>query len=450
MGLTIRIPPSVRGILMTLIREGFEAYAVGGCVRDSLMGKKPQDWDICTSAHPKEIQECFDHCILTGVKYGTVTVLRGNLSYEITTFRAEEGYSDSRHPEKVRFLDSLYEDLARRDLSINAMAADADGVVTDHFDGIHDLRHGLIRAVGEAKDRFTEDALRILRALRFASRFDFTLEPRTAQAIHDLKENLLKVSPERIRKELTGLLMGKGAERILEEFSDVVGVILPEMLPTMGFNQKNPHHIYDVYRHSLRCVSLAPATEHLRLAALLHDIGKPHCFTQDEAGVGHFYGHGKKSAELSEALLRRLRYDNKTVAYVTTLVREHDVYLQPATPKGMRRLLSRLGEGTLLDLIALRRADALAKGTADRASLEKHLQEAEAMLKQILEEEGRFTMANLAVNGNDLMALGLPRGQIIGKILRCLFDAVLEGLCQNQRESLMELAQNLMKSEDFR
>lgn len=449
MGMTIRIPPEVRGILMTLKRAGYEAYAVGGCVRDSLLGKKPQDWDICTSARPEQTQACFDHCVLTGVKYGTVTVLRGPKAYEITTFRGESDYSDSRHPGQICFLDSLYEDLSRRDLSINAMAADPDGVVTDHFDGLHDLRHGLIRCVGEAKERFAEDALRILRALRFASRFDFTIESRTAQAIHDLKDSLLRVSPERIRKELSGLLVGKGVQRILEEFSDVLAVILPELAPTMGFEQKNPHHLYDVYGHSLRCVTLVPETEALRLAALLHDIGKPRCFRLDEAGVGHFYGHAEKSGELCGALLRRLHYDNKTVAYVTALVREHDLYLQPATEKGLRRYLSRLGEEALRDLIALRRADALATGTADKEALEAGLKETEGMLDRLLVQEGRFTLADLAVNGNDLLAMGVPRGQTIGKLLNRLYDAVIEGICQNQREDLVKYAQKLIDGEDF-
>ena len=449
MGITISIPAEVRGILMTLKRAGYEAYAVGGCVRDSLLGKKPQDWDICTSARPEQTQDCFDHCVLTGVKYGTVTVLRGPKAYEITTFRGEGDYADSRHPGEIRFLDSLYEDLARRDLSINAMAADPDGNVTDHFDGLHDLRHGMIRCVGEPKERFTEDALRILRALRFASRFGFTMEPRTAEAIHDLKDSLCKVSTERIRKELSGILMGKAVREILTEFSDVLGVILPEMVPTMGFDQKNPRHLYDVYEHSLRCVTLVPEDEGLRLAALLHDVGKPPCFHVDAEGVGHFYGHPAHSGELCHTILRRLHYDNKTADRVTTLVREHDLYLQPTTEKGMRRYLSRFGEETIRDLITLRRADALATGTADAASLDASLKETEDLLDRLLIQEGRFTLADLEINGNDLLALGFPRGQVIGKVLHRLFDAVIEGICQNQRGDLVSFAQSLQEQGDL-
>ena len=443
MGLTVKIPAQVRGVLMKLVRRGFEAYAVGGCVRDSILGTKPLDWDMCTSARPEETQSCFDHCILTGVKYGTVTAVIGSSHYEITTFRAEEGYEDRRHPDQVRYLDSLYGDLARRDFSINAMAADADGNVIDHFDGLHDLRHRLIRCVGEPKERFTEDALRILRALRFASRLDFTLEPRTAQAVHELKDSLLQVSAERIRKELSGILLGKAAPRILEEFSDVIAVILPELQPCIGFVQHNPHHIYDVYRHSLECVSRVPAQEALRLAAFFHDIGKPHCFHRDESGRGHFYGHAEKGATLCHSLLRRLRYDNKTADYISLLVREHDVYLQPTTEKGMRRLLSRLGQQAIRDLIRLRRADALATGTADPQALEASLAETEALLERLLAQEGRFTLADLEVDGNDLIALGIPRGRQIGGVLRRLFDAVLEGNCQNERTSLMEYVQKI-------
>ncbi|MBP3412681.1 MAG: HD domain-containing protein [Oscillospiraceae bacterium] len=449
MGMIIKIPPEVRGILMRLKRAGYEAYAVGGCVRDSLLGDKPQDWDICTSALPDQTRACFDHCVLTGVKYGTVTVLRGRNSYEITTFRAEEGYSDSRHPEQVRFLDSLYEDLARRDLSINAMAADADGLVTDHFDGLHDLRHGLIRCVGEAEQRFTEDALRILRALRFAARFGFTIEPRTAHAIHALKDSLLKVSPERIRKELKGLLMGKAAVEILSEFSDVLAVILPELQPCMGFEQHNPHHIYNVYTHSLHTLAQVPSTEPLRLAALLHDIGKPACFTLDEAGIGHFYGHSEKSFELCDRLLHRLHYDNKTISHVCTLVQIHDLMLEPISEKRARRLLSKYGEPMLRDLISLRRADALATGTADPEELEHSLAQFSELLDRLLVQEGRFTMADLDINGNDLLSMGLPRGRQIGQLLHVLFDSVLEGICENQKEKLVEYARFLLSKKDF-
>ena len=448
--MSIRIPAEVRGVLMRLKRRGYEAYAVGGCVRDSLLGKEPLDWDICTSALPEETQACFDHCVLTGAKYGTVTALLGDHAYEITTFRAEVGYGDNRHPDEIRFLDSLYEDLARRDFSINAMAADADGNVTDHFDGLHDLRHGLIRCVGEPKKRFEEDALRILRGLRFASRLGFSIEPRTAQAIHEEKDRLLHVSSERLRKEIKGPLCGRGAVEILQEFSDVLCVILPELKPCVGFAQHNPHHIYDVYTHSLHTLSHCRETEVLALAALLHDIGKPHSFTRDEAGVGHFYGHAELSESLCRQLLHRLRYDNQTIDHVSTLVGLHNTTLQPMTEKRARRLLSKHGEPLLRELVLLRRGDVLGKGTADLDAMEETLAQFSGLLDKLLAEEGRFTLWDLAVNGNDLLALGIPRGKMIGEVLNFLFDQVLEGQCQNERDQLVESAQKYLSDRDFR
>ena len=447
--MTIHIPTEVRGVLMRLKRRGYEAYAVGGCVRDSLLGQKPSDWDICTSALPEQTQKCFEHCVLTGAKYGTVTAILGDHSYEITTFRAEDGYGDNRHPERIRFLDSLYEDLARRDFSINAMAADSDGNVTDHFDGLHDLRHGFIRCVGEPKKRFEEDALRILRGLRFASRLGFSIEPRTAQAIHEEKDRLLHVSAERLRKELKGLLCGQGAVEILQEFSDVLCVILPELNPCVGFVQHNPHHIYDVYTHSLHALSHCRETEVLALAALLHDIGKPLTFSRDEAGVGHFYGHAEESERLCRQLLHRLRYDNQTIDHVSKLVGLHSTPFQPITEKRMRRLLSKHGEALLRELILLRRADILGKGTTDPPELEAGLQEFTELLDRLLEREGRFTLGDLAVKGNDLLALGVPEGKAVGEILHFLFNRVLEEQCQNEKSQLVELAQKYLSDRVF-
>ena len=447
--MSIHIPAEVRGVLMRLKRRGYEAYAVGGCVRDSLLGQKPSDWDICTSALPEQTRKCFEHCVLTGAKYGTVTAILGEHSYEITTFRAEVGYGDNRHPDEIRFLDSLYEDLARRDFSINAMAADSDGNVTDHFDGLHDLRHGFIRCVGEPKKRFEEDALRILRGLRFASRLGFSIEPRTAQAIHEEKDRLLRVSPERLRKELKGLLCGQGAVAILQEFSDVLCVILPELKPCVDFVQHNPHHIYDVYTHSLHALSHCRESEISALAALFHDIGKPKTFTKDEVGVGHFYGHAEESEHLCRQILHRLRYDNHTIDHVSKLVGLHDTLLQPVTEKRMRRLLSRHGEELLRELVILRRADALATGTADPAELEKGLQEFTDLLNRLIEQEGRFTLSDLALNGNDLLTLGVPRGKAVGEVLHFLYDQVLEGLCQNEKSQLVELAQKYLSDRVF-
>lgn len=446
MGVSIRIPPEVQQILLRLQSAGFAAFAVGGCVRDSLLGKQPSDWDICTNARPAQTQACFSRCLLTGAKYGTVTVLEDGTCYEVTTFRTENGYTDSRHPDEITFLDCLQGDLARRDFTVNAMAADAQGTVTDLFGGIADLKNGTIRCVGTARERFSEDALRILRALRFAARFGFSVEPETASAIHELRESLHHVAAERLRKELSGLLLGAHAVEILREFSDVLCVLLPEIQPCIGFLQHNPHHKLDVFEHTLAALSQTPPEEALRLAVLLHDIGKPDCFTRDEKGIGHFYGHAERSAQIAEAALRRLRYDNQTVKLVTTLVREHNIALQPLTDKRLRRLLADLGEDTLRKLLQLRRADALGTMTADKEQLDTELAHIAHRVRAMLEREGCLKLRDLAINGNDLIALGVPQGTQIGQILQQLFDAVLDERCQNERSALVDFAQNILSN----
>lgn len=289
----ITIPPQVQALLRQLNAAGFSAYAVGGCVRDSLLGCAPQDWDICTSAAPEQTEACFaaDRTVLTGVRYGTVTVVRGGVPYEITTFRAESGYADSRHPDRVDFLRELAPDLARRDFTVNAMAADAAGAVTDLFGGQDDLRRGVIRCVGDPVARFSEDALRMLRALRFAARLSFRIDGETAAAIHAARTRLRAVAPERLHKELSGILCGRQAAALLEEFSDVLFELIPELAPCQGFRQYNPHHTRDVWTHTLAVVDGVPPEEPLRLAALLHDAGRPATFFFDKNLVGHFYGH---------------------------------------------------------------------------------------------------------------------------------------------------------------
>ena len=445
----IHIAEGARALLQQLNSAGFAAYAVGGCVRDSLLGQEPKDWDICTSALPEQIMEVFSelHCIPTGLAYGTVTVRYEGESYEVTTFRKELGYSDSRHPDGVRFLNSLKEDLARRDFTINAMAADRNGQVTDLFGGSADLEHGLIRCVGEARERFAEDALRMLRALRFAARFGFSMEEKTAGAIHEQKERLLHVAPERLRKELSGLLCGRDAVPILDRFSDVVFLLIPELADSKGFRQFNYHHALDVWQHSLLTLSSIPATEPLRLAALLHDIGKPSCFHFDKYLVGHFYGHAKLSCAYTQRILRRLRYDNDTIDTVCTLIRCHDTPLMPRPKEGgsrektLRRLLGKLGQERLLQLIELKRADRLGKGNVDTAQVDAQINEIRALLQGILEQALCVRQDQLAVNGRDLMALGMAPGPEMGQLLRQMLDAVIEGDLNNDREVLVEFAQ---------
>lgn len=446
----IELPPRICALLQRLTSAGFAAYAVGGCVRDSLLHQMPQDWDICTSARPEEIVACFheERTILTGARYGTVTVLLDGEPYEITTFRAESGYSDSRHPDEVRFLNSLRGDLARRDFTVNAMAVGADGMLVDCFGGARDLQNGVIRCVGEPRERFTEDALRILRALRFASKLGFTVEVETAAAIHALKDRLKNVAGERLRKELRGLLCGSNAAAVMQEFADVLCVLVPELAPCIGFRQYNPHHAYDVWQHTLCALQASEPQEALRLAVLLHDVGKPAVFTFDKCLVGHFYGHAIVSAALSERILRRLHYDNATAELVTALVRGHDFSAAATDERRMRRLLAKYGQEKLRLLLRLRRADRLGKGKGDFAAVEADTARLEALLERILQEEQCFSLRSLQLNGNDLLAMGVPRGRKIGSLLQRVLDAVLDGKISNDRDSLVDYAQVLITDEE--
>lgn len=445
-GVSIVIPPEVTQLLLRLNRAGFSAFAVGGCVRDSLLGLAPSDWDICTAALPEQIAECFADCrtVPTGVKYGTVTVLFRGVGYEITTYRAESDYSDSRHPDAVSFLASPEGDLSRRDFTVNAMAADAAGNVLDLFGGTEDLAAGCIRCVGVPRERFAEDALRILRALRFAARLGFRVEEQTAAAVYAERERLNAVARERLRKELSGLLAGRDAARILAEFSDVLFAVIPELAAEKGFCQYNPHHAHDVWTHTLATLEECEADGLLRLAALLHDVGKPSVFSMDKNAVGHFYGHAVVGAAMTEQILRRLRYDGQTVRRVTQLVRWHDREL-PATARAARRLLALLGEEDALRLLRLRRADALGTGRANRAETEAAIAAAEALLRR--EAASCFDLHRLELDGKDLMALGVPQGRQVGVLLRRILQAVIDGDVQNERSRLVQYAQNCIRED---
>ncbi len=445
----MRIPMAALAVkvLNRLNSAGFEAYAVGGCVRDSLLGKTPQDWDLCTSAKPEEIKRCFQNekTILTGEKYGTVTVVLEGEPFEITTFRAETGYSDSRHPDGVRFLTSLREDLARRDFTVNAMAADSAGRVTDCFGGSEDLKNGLIRCVGRPEERFAEDALRMLRALRFAARLDFSVEEQTAAAIHAQKTELLSVAPERLRKELDGLLCGKAAGRILREFPDVLCVLIPELEPCIGFRQYNHHHAHDVWEHTLTVLEHSEPVPAERLAALLHDVGKPAVFAFDKELVGHFYGHAAVSAALCDRILHRLRYDNETVHLVTELVAIHGYPLMGESDRQLRRLMGKIGQPQLRRLLRLRRADRLGKGTEKNEAIEADIMGLERTLEEILNKELCFSVKQLKISGRELMALGIEQGKQVGMLLQMLLTAVIEERVPNEPEFLIEFAQNMIQ-----
>lgn len=430
--------------LLRLEEAGFEAWLVGGCVRDRLMGKTPHDYDITTSAKPDEVMAVFhNHRVLeTGLKHGTVTLLCDHVPLEITTYRAESSYSDHRHPDKVSFTGSLREDLARRDFTMNAIAMDARGNVCDPFHGARDIAEGFIRCVGDPERRFEEDSLRILRALRFASRLGFSVEENTKKAMEHCAGHLSYVSPERIFTEITKLLCGSFVRPVLMEYIKTIGAAVPELLPMEGFDQRNYHHIYDVLEHTARVVEKVPPQTHLRLAALFHDAGKPRCFTLDAAGVGHFYGHAEISREIAEGVLVRLRCDNATRAAVDQLIRYHDSPIE-CTERAVRKALRRLTPEGFRDLIALKRADNLAQSPAYQER-QRECDRLEAMAEEILSQSRCFCLRDLAVNGNDLMALGFRAGPQMGQLLEWLLEEVVAERLPNEQEVLLKEAEKQM------
>ena len=431
----MEMPKSVQKVLLQLEEAGYEAWCVGGCVRDSLLGRVPGDWDVTTDALPEETLSIFaDHALPTGLQHGTVTVRTESGGVEVTTFRVDGDYHDHRRPDSVTFTRSLEEDLRRRDFTINAMAMNLRGKLRDPYGGQADLRAGMIRSVGDADLRFNEDALRILRGLRFAAVLGFSIEPQTAESIHKNRELLRDIAVERIQVEFFKLLCGKNVAAVLREYPDVVGVFWPEVLPMVGFDQKNHHHCYDVWEHTLHAVDAVPAEIEVRCAALLHDAGKPKCFTVDEGGVGHFYGHAEISQRLAEEMLRRLKCSNELRETVTRLVAWHDREIA-RTDKGLRRALRILGEQDLRRLIAVKRADNLAQAAAfhDRQA---EIDKAEKIMERLLAEDACFSLKQLAVKGEDMLTLGL-RGAAVGAALNTLLDLVVNGTLPNEREALL-------------
>ena len=427
--------PRALDVLARLRQAGFQAVLVGGCVRDFLRGQEPHDYDAATSARPEEILAACAGlpCVPTGLRHGTVTVLSQGLPVEVTAFRREGTYSDGRHPDQVSFTTSLEEDLARRDFTINAMAWD-EGGLADRFGGRADLEAGLIRCVGESARRFQEDALRILRGLRLAAQLDFAIHPDTAAAIRGETPRLALVARERIGGEFLRLLCGPGAGRVLLEFPQTVCEIVPQLAPTVGFDQKNPHHAWDVYTHLVKTVEKVPPQPALRLAALLHDVGKPACFSLDEGGTGHFYGHAEESARLCQDSAWELRLDSATREQVVTLVQRHHLPLQP-TPACVGRWLRRLGPERFFQLIALMQADGASCLPGQPARPE--LEETAALARTILDQAPCLTLKDLAVNGRDALAAGLS-GPAIGRALDRLLEQVAEGTLPNERDILFK------------
>lgn len=439
----MRLPEAVLRALDALEKAGWESYAVGGCVRDALRGEEPHDWDLCTAAPPEEMKKVFagERMIETGLKHGTLTLLTPSMPLEITTFRTESAYSDARHPDSVSFVRDIHADLARRDFTVNAMAYSPRRGLRDDFGGQEDLKNGRIRCVGVPDERFREDALRILRALRFAARFGFTVAPETAAALRENRELLRRISPERIFSELRGILCTRGACEMLLAFPEVFFVFLPELEPMLGFDTRRPqNHCWDVWGHTAHAVDAIAPEAVLRLTMLFHDSGKPQTFRYDaQAGVGRFPGHPAVSARIADAALRRLRCDNATRETVLTLVENHEMRTGHAK-KDLRRLLAKIGEENMRRLLLVRRADAAAHAPDAAARLTALAGEDERLLDEIVAERGCLHVRELAVNGNDLLALGVPPGAAVGTLLSQLLDRVLDETLPNEREALLAAA----------
>ena len=430
------LPQEVKNVLLRLESAGYEAYAVGGCVRDTLRGVTPHDYDITTAARPEAVLALFEGCAIpTGLQHGTVTVRMAGESFEVTTFRADGPYTDHRRPDSVTFSDSLEEDLQRRDFTVNAMAMDLRGQVYDFHGGQADLQAGILRCVGEAERRFNEDALRILRGLRFAAVLGYAIEPQTAAAMERCAPLLRYIAAERICEEMTKLLCGEYVLPVLLAYPKILGVFLPEILPCVGFDQQNEHHLYDVWEHTARSVAAVPPRSVLRWTMLLHDLGKPASFFTDDAGVGHFYGHDALGAEMAGAITQRLRMDKKSAQRIARLIERHMRQIEP-TEKAVGRALRQLGEEALRQLLLVKRADASACHP-DYAWQTQALDAVEAVLESLLAEDACFTLRHLAVDGRDMMTLGL-RGREIGETLDALLTQVVEGTLPNEKDALLQ------------
>lgn len=434
------IPSGAAYILRILHDAGYESWLVGGCVRDLLRGVEPHDWDICTSARPEEVERCFaGHRIIeTGLKHGTVTVLEDGDPYEITTYRTEGPYSDSRRPDYVAFVSSLESDLARRDFTMNAIALGLDGSLRDPFGGVEDIKAGLIRCVGEPAHRFREDGLRIMRALRFAAVLGCEIEERTAQAIHENRRMLGHVAAERINVELCKLLVGEKAGDILRQYPDVLCQFWPQLEPLVTLKQHSPWHCWGGWEHTIRAVETAPADEILRLTMLLHDIGKPSCKSTDEKGIDHFYGHPAAGAKLAGQMLRALKFDNKTRERVGILVEHHDVQI-PCQDRSIRRWMGRLGTETFFQLLEVKRADGMGQDYELVKDRFVELEEMKAKAEEIVAQGQCFSLKDLAVNGEDVIAAGVAPGPEVGRVLNKLLEQVVNGDAANERQELLKL-----------
>lgn len=436
--MVIQLPEKVTYIIDTLMHAGYEAYAVGGCIRDSLLGRSPGDWDITTSAPPQRVKALFRKTVDTGIQHGTVTVMSGREGFEVTTYRIDGEYEDGRHPKEVVFTANLLEDLKRRDFTINAMAYNEQEGLIDAFHGAEDLKRSVIRCVGEPKERFTEDALRMMRAVRFAAQLGFVIEEETRDAIKNLAGNLSMVSAERIQAELVKLLVSDHPGEFLTVYETGMSrVFLPEFDAMMATPQNNIHHCYNVGEHTLKTLEKIRPDKVLRLTMLLHDVAKPVCKTVDQEGIYHFHGHPKEGAVMAKEILGRLKFDNDTVRRVSALVYHHDD-MPPLREAAIRRAVSRNGLEQYPALFEVKQADALGKNLYQRQEKLSYIAGYQKIYEEILSKQQCLTLKDLAVNGGDLIGLGMKPGKQIGRVLQELLEYVLEHPEENIRETLLE------------
>lgn len=446
--LKIKIPSGANEIIHTLQDKGYEAYLVGGCVRDSILKRTIHDYDITTSATPDEMLEIFKgkRIIETGLQHGTITIIIDGEPYEVTTYRIDGNYSDNRRPDKVTFTKSLEEDLKRRDFTINAMAYNDEVGLADPFNGMEDIKYHKIQCVGKPEDRFSEDALRILRAIRFASQLSFVLEPNTDYVLHKMYQKLENISVERINSEFCKIAASSDFCVQMVLYNDVFSLFIPEIKDMFGFQQNNPYHIYDVWNHTVRAVQayecdcepdLNPRDLITSLAVFFHDIGKPHCYQDGEDGIRHFKGHGRVSADMTDTIMKRLRFDNDTREKVVQLVYYHDATFEVGE-KYIKRWLNKIEEEQFRRLLNVRRADIKAQAQIEQESRLQKVDNIECILEEVLQKDECFSLKDLAVNGNDLIEIGYKPGKEIGNTLNCLLQLVIEGAYPNEKSELLK------------
>lgn len=442
--MNIVLPKNVKTIIKILNTHNYEAFIVGGCVRDSVIGLTPHDWDICTNAKPEEIKKCFENfnTFDSGIKHGTISVVLDGEVFEVTTYRIDGTYSDNRRPDSVTFTSDITQDLARRDFTINAMAYNEKRGLIDPYGGRNDLSDKIIKCVGNPDFRFNEDALRIIRALRFASVYNFEIDDETAKSIHKNADLLNNIAVERISVELNKLLSGNGAEKILNNYRDVIAVFIPEIKPMFDYNQHTKHHNRDLWHHTIYAVKSIDNTPLLRMSMLLHDIGKPKACKRDEDGTCHFKGHPKYSAEMAETILRRLKYSNDFIETCITLIKYHDVRFN-GSKRQLRHVMSAIGDKNVELLLKIQRADIMAQSDYKHKEKLEKLDLACQTYKEILADKDCFTLKQLKINGNDIKNLGLSEGIKIGKILKILLGLVIEDKIENEKSALIKKAEEI-------